>query len=1373
MKTILALLGGVLLIASAFGGAVTSTNDLKLALLPAPSLRMELRELSSCAAAGDFEVPDSGFYLLEFRKAGWFSWGRQSLPGVEMRLDGVHEPDPQSLSGNGGPSDVLGLPFYLKKGRHRLEFCGSGAWRYCSQTYGPRVWWRKPDLQTEGTKTLQLAQEPEGESIFRLGAAIVWKVRRATLDRTAPLAVTLSVVRQRTDEPVFSQTVSLAPGQACAEAAVAFPRDLAGVFDYRLTDDAGAVLSGPWEFAVVDPRPRPLPEKWKNLPPVAEPGDIGTLVDAVDFGREGTGAVHRIRDNAGSSAIVRTGALAYRRSGAYRNYSFWWDLEGKNGGPFRLPREQSYWKDFLAKPDPKRYFMDADWFGFTLSVKHPQVPHLAVFHIPNDLFRRFPIEILDPQTGRANGTAVEVSPAVGEPGTVEVTVPFWPNTDMVDVLMMASSTHGDARQTEAALAKVELYECPDGLPPLAEASAGWQPERLCGWRGEQGNLSPEVCSIPPVWTDPKKRLPHTGIHYIKDYDLTSFLVSWERCGEYNAWLGCNWMSWPIHSYYQMAHVRTERLPWGKAIFGASPKARYRRDTLKLVLLVCEKYGISFFGDTMLSINVPKVMERRKRTLESFATGHGEGEDELVQTMMLTEGVKDVHELEGAFLEDNGYGGNLNPVHPVAHRYLVWLYGELAAAAKDYPAFKGLTLRQWKSCSTTLSACWGSPTAGYDDFTLGVYARETGNAVPAKSLSLRDRRLFFRERPDECAKWFGWRHRKATELQRDILAEIRRVRPDLRLQLHYHHSTGAVSAEEQGMFSDASAVAPERIVQGGRQGNECNALDPVTFKYFDERPGVGSLDDPKRFHRFIWMYPGGLNVAQATLAAPFTTQDFAAALREGPIDIAESGMFWCYPGGHRLMREWMRAHRALPPGDYRPVGRDTAEYVLRASGDVAYLASQRPYPVTVKLAAEAEDLVNGGSRRTFELPSYGLAVIRGTQAWRGKKGDTSGARARLRVRNPYGRAAAQGVLATFKLGAATARGGDPAALRLLRNGRELPLQIDPVDANGNYTTNFAGRVASPDDEVAFTVDFAAGESEAVLDLQLRGAPRGTYASPFAVSNLTVRTPSVEIGFGARGVNWFAVGGKPVYTGCGGTTGVTRRAEMLAYPYEYQTPDKKPYPASPCVVYAAGPVRFLAGYGFGAPRTVDIDLFGCGFKMPVFFDETEHRVWQVVAGSDTLDVLSRIRYSRARRIKKKLYNWVDASWCDPATPMESKRVYSLNAGVFVRNDFVRDPVPRPRDPTGGSFSPGHSSDFLAYFDTRVGAGLMFGIGGAHAGAGGFTFARGLGITQYEPLVPETDGFDFRMAIRGIANEPDEIAFRRTMTTLVRPEVVATFD
>ena len=228
--------------------------------------------------------------------------------------------------------------------------------------------------------------------------------------------------------------------------------------------------------------------------------------------------------------------------------------------------------------------------------------------------------------------------------------------------------------------------------------------------------------------------------------------------------------------------------------------------------------------------------------------------------------------------------------------------------------------------------------------------------------------------------------------------------------------------------------------------------------------------------------------------------------------------------------------------------------------------------------------------------------------------------------------------------------------------------------------------------------------------------------------------------------------------------------MAYQYGYRRPDKKPYKPSPCVVYSSGPVRFLAGYGYGEPRTIRDDPYRSGFEVEVFTKQTENRIWQVVADSDTLDIISRIRYDKAIRLSKKLYNWVEPYWCDPATPMEAKRVYSLHGGLFVRNDFVLDKTPNPKSALKGRFLPGHPSDVIAYYDARVGASLMYGIGSSHPAQGGFKFSHGLGITQYEPLVPKKGGFDFRMAIRGLNGDVNESVFRREMKTLIRPEVKA---
>ena len=81
--------------------------------------------------------------------------------------------------------------------------------------------------------------------------------------------------------------------------------------------------------------------------------------------------------------------------------------------------------------------------------------------------------------------------------------------------------------------------------------------------------------------------------------------------------------------------------------------------------------------------------------------------------------------------------------------MVGFYGDIARQCRDLPAFKGMNIRQWNACSSTMSAWWCSALAGYDDWTLRRY-REALTSGPllvddGRSFSYDDPGSFFTHR----------------------------------------------------------------------------------------------------------------------------------------------------------------------------------------------------------------------------------------------------------------------------------------------------------------------------------------------------------------------------------------------------------------------------------------------------------------------------------------------------------------------------------------------------------------------------------------------------------------------------------------------------
>ncbi len=65
----------------------------------------------------------------------------------------------------------------------------------------------------------------------------------------------------------------------------------------------------------------------------------------------------------------------------------------------------------------------------------------------------------------------------------------WPNGGAIDVGVWCSNNcHGYTNNRQGAMAKIELYELPDGLPAPPEAAGGWTAPVEFGWNGEQVDL---------------------------------------------------------------------------------------------------------------------------------------------------------------------------------------------------------------------------------------------------------------------------------------------------------------------------------------------------------------------------------------------------------------------------------------------------------------------------------------------------------------------------------------------------------------------------------------------------------------------------------------------------------------------------------------------------------------------------------------------------------------------------------------------------------------------------------------------------------------------------------------------------------------------
>lgn len=135
---------------------------------------------------------------------------------------------------------------------------------------------------------------------------------------------------------------------------------------------------------------------------------------------------------------------------------------------------------------------------------------------------------------------------------------------------------------------------------------------------------------------------------------------------------------------------------------------------------------------------------------------------------------------------NHAGPMFNPLHPTTQAKVLAFVQELLCRYAQYPAFRGLSFNLFSG-----SVLWfGSLHAGYDDYTVGLFEKETGITVrplagpaaidpkdPAR-FAKRYEFLTFTARP----AWIAWRCRKTRAWIGRIRDLLVAARPDLRLTL---------------------------------------------------------------------------------------------------------------------------------------------------------------------------------------------------------------------------------------------------------------------------------------------------------------------------------------------------------------------------------------------------------------------------------------------------------------------------------------------------------------------------------------------------------------------------------------------------------------
>ena len=861
-----------------------------------------------CYRTFAFDVPEDGFYelgILQRRYCinirlcldGWQIAAYQPRSGLD--LDDSYWGDWKGAGEKGGfrlgPFGRLSRVRRLAKGRHELDvYVYPGPWPYgadstwCALTNGSvRVGCTRLEGKNPASET-GFWFEDRDDMVYAVGETLRLHAASAS---NVPREHVFEVTNRTTGGAAFVRRLAIDSTDRTFD----FPCTREGGCEYVVRNARGEIVEGPWAFVVADATP--LPRK----PTVGEATDglEGTVVDAVD-GTEGAGGPHDFRDGNGSSSVVTN----------------------RDGVAYRLTGPAGYFR-----PKPRGSNSTCDWFAYTLHVRNPGRGHIVRCRVPNDESRLVGCFAFDPKTAAYNGWMIHAGcgPACGK--TSDLAFFAWPNTDKLDVFVPnTTGNHGGAISRRGAIARIELVECPDGvLPALPVAAGGWTEARGLGWSGEQGDLYVNERTMPPLWDGNDFLSASSDPHAYHSWN--DLLASWERFGQLAAFRGDSLCIGPAFSYgMQVYQGDVSRLLYpGKDIHGLGHHNvfvdLFDRDQFKLILLKASRHNVKYVADFMFYVP-PEIAPVWAAAVGRPAETNGIFLSEKADGTLW-------HSWTGAYVN--------NPAHPVYREVCVRFCEELGKRYGRYPAFGGIRQRYWHGCEAGFVPWWHDENLGFDDFTVGVFSRETGIAL--KSVG-RDATAFAARRElirtKHAAAWKKWREETLFSLREAMLAALRRSAPEATLQVL-----------DPSSFKPCAGLSPERYrgrpdlgYTGGLcevglpyESIETQAFDGRTFAAFDRRPESVRANRAGKETWRAGCYPQSPCCNSGYKAHPYQLEKPAKMLAENSLSYIRAGGEWCLPPADAGLRAFVRAYRAIP---------ELAYVRLKTPHDMATNAS--PYAV---------------------------------------------------------------------------------------------------------------------------------------------------------------------------------------------------------------------------------------------------------------------------------------------------------------------------------------------------------------------------------------------------------------------------------------------
>ncbi|HEY3376446.1 MAG TPA: hypothetical protein VGL77_03040, partial [Armatimonadota bacterium] len=378
---------------------------------------------------------------------------------------------------------------------------------------------------------------------------------------------------------------------------------------------------------------------------------------------------------------------------------------------------------------------------------------------------------------------------------------------------------------------------------------------------------------------------------------------------------------------------------------------YSADQIGAILLQCEKYGLKFIGEFH-----PEARDIR--------WPYQDQPDPKPYAAVSRFGKVSVKVGEPLF----------NVLSPVCQQWYLNVIGEFADHYKASPAFQGVALRlmSWQNpgLNNFASLEWG-----YDDYTMGLFSRETGVALPVNPTDPQR----YGKRYDWLMghakeRWITWRCAKVADLYTKMLHRIRQAKPDLCIYtdifdlgadlreagidvntlskidglvfVNGQHSYGRRSPVMDNQTRRDLLLAPKALDAWRAPGQPANLF--FTAAYFEATGDVAIPEDlgyPKDTKR-IWM-SGVVNPA-----GRHSLERWAVGLAQGDATLLGDGGN-AYTLGQPELRDFLREYRSLPAVGFtsRPDASDpvAVRQLARKQDFLFYAVNRERYPVQVTCA----------------------------------------------------------------------------------------------------------------------------------------------------------------------------------------------------------------------------------------------------------------------------------------------------------------------------------------------------------------------------------------------------------------------------------------